>query len=100
MPCPPHVSEILLSIIQTGLLRIRSLAWEGQAEHCAIEADHIHNIPEILADYSPEKLAYYWGTERPAYASEVDEAELSCWEPLWDRLGEQLGAEASLPSSR
>ena len=52
MRCPPEVGEIVLRIIESGLKRIRSLAWSGHAERCAIEADHIQHLPDLLADYS------------------------------------------------
>ena len=50
-----------------GCFRVRALAWQGQAELCGVESDHIHNLPDLLADYTPEKLHYYWNVERPEY---------------------------------
>jgi len=54
MTCPTEIAEILTEILRTGLLRIRALGWSGNAERCAIEADHLHNVPDLLAHYSPE----------------------------------------------
>jgi hypothetical protein len=59
MPKPAEISEILTEMLTTGLLRIRALGWSGEAERCAIESDHIHNVPDLLTHFSPERLGYY-----------------------------------------
>jgi hypothetical protein len=92
MPCPPEIAEVLARMIAEGLLRIRSCGWSGRADLCAIEADHIHNLPGLLADYSPDRLAYYWTVERSCYLERMPEVERVGWESLW----EQLGAVADL----
>lgn len=100
MKCPPEVCEILTRILQTGLLRIRALGWSGLAEQSALEADHIHNLPSLLADFSPERLAYYWDVERVSYLQQIPEDEREAWAPLWTSLqpyaaGGRLVAQAS-----
>jgi hypothetical protein len=86
MNCPPEIAEILLEILQTGILTIRVLGWNREADRCAIEADHIHNLPMVLAKYDPEQLRYYWYVER------VDcmKATPSAYHPDWDRLWRRL----------
>jgi hypothetical protein len=37
-----------MQILRIGLLRIRAFGEEGLADRCAIEADHLHNLPEIV----------------------------------------------------
>lgn len=69
-----------------GLLRIRAAGWAGNAERCAIEADHLHNIPHLLSDYSRDLLQFYWDTERPAFMAACSVDELREWESLWERL--------------
>jgi hypothetical protein len=86
MSCPPEIAEIILKILRTGLLRIRSLAWSGQADRCAVEADHVHNLPDLLSDFSHEMLSYYWDVERPSYLAQIPEADLASWEGLWEEL--------------
>ena len=86
MACPPETAEIILKILETGLLRIRSLAWSGQADRCAVEADHIHNLPDLLSDFSRERLSYYWDVERPSYLGQTPEADFASWEGLWEEL--------------
>ncbi len=100
MRCPAEMTDLITSAINTGLLRIRSLAWQGETERCGVEADHIHNLPHLLVDYSPEKLAYYWNVERPAYMGRVPDAELAEWEPVWQRMSAVVSAEAAIPVRR
>jgi hypothetical protein len=92
MNCPPELVDTLLSLVHIGILRIRSLAWEGNTELSGIEADHIHNLPNLIVDYSPDKLAYYWNVERPEYIKQVSEDRLEGWEPVWQQLSEKVEA--------
>ena len=64
MNCPPAIAEVLLQILHEGLLRIRSSGWQNDVARCAREADHLHNLPSLLSNYSPERLRYYWEAER------------------------------------
>jgi hypothetical protein len=100
MTCSTEIAEALTEILTTGLLRIRFLGWSGNAERCAIEADHIHNVPDLLAHYSPERLDYYWNVERSSYISQTPAAELAGWEPLWRQLNEHIEALACSNSAR
>jgi hypothetical protein len=67
MQCPPEVSDVLVQIITAGLLRIRAFGWNGDAARCAVEADHLHNLPEVLREFRPELLNYYWHVERVSF---------------------------------
>jgi hypothetical protein len=95
MKSSPEVSQLLSEILTTGLLRVRALGWSGDAERCAIESDHIHNIPDLLAHFSPERLVYYWDVERNSYIKQTPPPQLAIWEPLWRELQIQLEALAS-----
>jgi hypothetical protein len=86
MTCPPEIAAVLLDMIGHGLLACRAAGWSGQPERCAAEADHLHNLPALLADYSPDRLRYYWEAERPSFAARCDSDMLPMWEALWDRL--------------
>jgi hypothetical protein len=86
MTCPPAVAAILLDVLTHGLLRVRSAAFSGDSAQAAIEADHLHNIPALLRNYSPELLRYYWEAERPGYAARIGPAARAEWEPLWSAL--------------
>ena len=86
MICPSPIAEVILDILCQGVLACRAAGWSREPARCAVEADHIHNLPGLLADYSPDKLQYYWEIERPSFAARCDPAELPQWEQLWDRL--------------
>ena len=98
MHCPAEIAEVILPILQNGLLRVRALAWQGQAELCVVESDHIHNLPDLLADYTPEKLHYYWNVERPEYIRQVGVDQAVGWEELWQRLGDRIDHEHTVAS--
>ena len=86
MICPPELVEVVSEILQEGLLRIRATAWSGDNSRCAIEADHLHNLPALLANYSPDLLRFYWDVERVAYRSRVEPGDAAGFSPLWNRL--------------
>jgi hypothetical protein len=86
MQCPPKIAEILSEILRTGLLRIRTCGWSGSADRCAVEADHLHNLPGPLSDFTPECLAYYLHAERVGYIGQSSPEEIAAFEPLWTAL--------------
>jgi hypothetical protein len=75
MNCPDEIADIVLELIQTSLLRIRAQGWAGNSARCAVEAAHVHNLPDLLRDFSSERLHFYWEVERWALLQEMgDEA--------------------------
>src|SRR5919108_6221424 len=92
MSCPPETAEVLLQILTVGTLRIRALGWAGDARRCAVEADHLHNLPALLRDYSDDRLRYYWEVERPAFISQSAGVNLTGFEGLWADLGRHVSA--------
>ncbi len=86
MSCPPEIAEVLLDVLAWGLVKIRHLGWAGQADRCAVEADHLHNLPRLLADYQPEGLLYYWDVERVCYIKIAPPEHLPAWESFWEQL--------------
>jgi hypothetical protein len=85
MNCPPELAAVILEIIQTALLTVRASGWSGNPEECARQADHVHNLPALLANYSPDLLRYYWEAERPSFISQCP-GSAAAFEPLWQRL--------------
>jgi hypothetical protein len=100
MNCPTEIAQILTRLLTTALLRIRALGWSGNAQRCAIESDHVHNLPDLLAQYSPERLVYYWEIERTAYMSQSADSELESWKPLWAQLKLHLESAAGSSATR
>lgn len=67
MNCPDTLADILLQILQSGVVSARAAGWSSHLELATLEADHVHNLPRIVREYDPESLAYYWRRERPSY---------------------------------
>ena len=61
------IADILLQIMQAGIVMARSAGWDKNVERATMEADHVHNLPDVLRRYDPEKLVYYWDKERISY---------------------------------
>jgi hypothetical protein len=85
MTCPPDIARILLAIIRTGTLNIRAAGWSGDAKRCAAEADHIHNLPDLVANYYGDGLRYYWEVEKPSFERLCNGAVAS-FQPMWNEL--------------
>jgi hypothetical protein len=90
MTCSADIASILIKILRAGILRIRAAGWEGDAERCALEADHIHNLPNLLSNFNADQLRYYWDTERVAYRDQIEVADVGLFQPLWDELAPHI----------
>ncbi len=83
MDCPDEIADIILGILRSGILAARN---SGDAGRSALEADHLHNLPELLRHFRPELLRYYWNVERPAYLKAASRQNTQRFEPLWAQL--------------
>ena len=92
MQCPPEIADIVCEILRTGLLRIRALR---DVEQCAVEADHLHNLPGLLASFKPELLDYYWHVERAGFIARVTPEDAECFAPLWKALAKHVASSKS-----
>ena len=90
MKCPDEIAEILLEILTRGLLAVRAAGWQKNPVRCAIEADHLHNLPALIATYSPDRLRYYWEAERISFMHQSSTDDLHAFEPLWNRLADAM----------
>jgi hypothetical protein len=93
MKCPPDVAEVLAEILYWALLRIRGSGFAGDARRCALEADHVHNLPGLIQNYSPDLLLYYWKLERPSFVRQVEESRV--FDEPWIRLEVLVERECS-----
>jgi hypothetical protein len=98
MRCPDEIAELIVPMLKYGLLKIRAAAWQGNAHLCAVESDHLHNLPELLADYTPDKLSCYWNAARPSYIEQIGLDQSIGWEELWQQLGEQVNRHHPITS--
>ena len=87
-PCPERIAEVIARILHTAVLRIRALGWSGDAAACSVEADHIHNLPDLLREFRPELLEYYLNVERTQFVAEArDTASFTAY---WNDLESEL----------
>ena len=93
MNAPPIVQASLLTILKLGLLNIRREAWRKNSERCAIEADHLHNIPGLLEDFSIDLLKYYVDIEKPQYVRETDDQVFEEIRNAWTELTHWLSKQ-------
>jgi len=100
--CPAEVTRIVTHILSAGLLALRLAPQDMEpvlARYCWVEANHLHNLPELLGSFTLDLLYQYLEHEVPFYKEEV--APLlaathaqSCgqrvlarhYEPLWAEL--------------
>lgn len=73
-----------MEILTTGLLRIR--ARSANAERVFAEADHLHNLPRLSADFRPELLDCYWSVEKPCFIQKTTPDDIQAFAPLSERL--------------
>lgn len=89
MTCPAPIAEALHQILYYGLVAIRGAGREGDAETCALEADHLHNIPHLIERFSLDRLRHYLEVERRYYL-ERRSSSASIYERSWQVLEEFL----------
>ena len=83
---------IYVQILHHGLLRIRDSAALGHVQYCAVESEHLHNIPSLIGETNEQRHIYYFCQERAQYLEHVDrsipglEFTLSRYAELWTRL--------------
>ena len=75
-------------------MRVRAAAGAGDPPLCFIEADHVHNLPALLANYSEEFLRFYLDVERRSYEDQLNRhdagnnghRDVRLFESYWDSL--------------
>lgn len=91
MTCPPEIADVLLRILTISLLTTRVAGWAGDASRCALEANHVHNLPDLLANFKPQLLEYYWRVEKVSFERDSNESEIRPYQPLWAELEPFIG---------
>ena len=61
--CPEELRLGFLELLESALLLIRGHA--KNADYCHAIADHMHNVPALLARDTPDLLRFYWEVEVP-----------------------------------
>lgn len=96
--CPDEVADVVLTILKDAILSMRIAGYAGNAEYCAIQANHIHNLPVLLRHYRRERLESYLKYGRGHYIRDMREipgANPEAFDPLWQRLEEFLAIDAT-----
>ena len=78
------LENALLSILAAGLLRIRVCGWGGHADQCALEADHLHNLPELIRTLDPKFLRYYYEISRQAFMERAKNTQV--FDSHWSQI--------------
>lgn len=81
--CPDEIADILLRITGYGIVFAREC---GDMKRAAIEADHVHNLPELVRNYQPRNLRYYWRAERERYIRQSPNVGNTIFVGLWAEL--------------
>jgi hypothetical protein len=83
MACPPEVTNAILQILKIGIINIRGFASSKNMSRCAAEADHLHNLPELLTSYTPELFRFYLEVEQPLFLKITGGEGVGQFEPHW-----------------
>jgi hypothetical protein len=97
MECPAEVESLLLKIVGIALVNIRGVGFlESDANGCANEADHVHNLPNLIENFSRSGLRYYMDVYRPEYLRLFgDTGRGKLFESAWKALDEYVASEAN-----
>jgi hypothetical protein len=68
--CPEELRLAFLEMLRSTLISIRNNA--HNSDYCLALADHTHNIPSLLARYSPDLLRFYWEVEVPCFVATLE----------------------------
>jgi hypothetical protein len=63
--CPKPLRQAFLDVLRWTLIYIRAEATDVRLS--VAYADHAHNIPDLLKEFQPERLRYYWEVERECF---------------------------------
>jgi hypothetical protein len=68
--CSEPLRRAFLDLLTLTLLHIRNEP--GDAMLSLALADHMHNVPALLAGFKSEMLRYYWEVERPCFLRSLE----------------------------
>lgn len=72
--CPTEVANHILNILSHTLLFLRNTS-DLHLAHVA--ASHAHNLPDLIRDYTPEKLQAYWEVDRDFFKKQGKDVGIS-----------------------
>ena len=63
---------VYVQILHFAVTQIRDTGRAGLTSYCAIEMDHIHNLPSLIGEPNDRRHLYYFNIERTEYLERVD----------------------------
>jgi hypothetical protein len=80
--CPSEIENILLEILTATMIFIR---YCENLEVAQLTANHAHNLPDLIRDFSIIKLRLYWQQDKLILQGKVHELnqELEILEFVW-----------------
>lgn len=83
VPCPEPLRLAFHELLEWTLISIRSHSSDPELVFAL--ADHAHNIPSLLSDFTPDRLQYYWEVERDCFLRAVppDKGVAGMLQPHW-----------------
>ena len=91
-----ELNEILLDVLRKGILRIRAQGFDGRADQCAIEADHLHNLPLLVLKPTLHELSHYLDVTRIDFINRARDTKE--FETDWKRLESMISEMRSRPN--
>jgi hypothetical protein len=86
MQIPDEIRTQLLTILAIGVRNIRAYCERRQYDLCWSEANHVHNLPDLIENFSADKLAYYLEVEVVQYRREMSDKPTSELRAPWNAL--------------
>lgn len=81
-----EIKDLLLKIIERGILNTRAALANGDIEQASIEIYHIHNLPSVIYQYSFDRINYYLTVERKEYEKKSKEPYMMLFREIWKEL--------------
>ena len=87
--CPDEIADLVLEILYRSSLAVRSAGGRGNARVCELEAEHVHNLPELIRSFAPEYLRIYLEVTRPSFVEAMRETpggDVRQYQELWNAM--------------
>ncbi len=86
MNCPDELLDALAEVLATAVLRIRAAAYQNDSARCAVEADHVHNLPTLLRRCHIDRVRFYWNTERTSFLEQSPGIDTAGFQAAWNTI--------------
>jgi hypothetical protein len=84
--------QIYVQILHFGLISLRNRTNAGDIQYCAIEVEHLHEVPSLIGEMNEARHEYYLRGHRGLYLERVDQTKeslgfvLNRYRELWPQL--------------